>query len=350
MPQKTKLDTLAEIVTNYSVSKHEAQLLPIGHKRYSWHTSFKYLNPALWSNPSDIPYVAATGLIDAYSQLPQRPDLAFNSLWSATNSSYNDLYFSSHLSHGAKLTDSKSIDYSLQRIAQQLHQQITIPHAEGNTTSTVTIIDLIKDYIKFAPDKNFNFVAQYILRGIAVERHNAQQSTATSKIREILIPSAYHTFKSKFNHIYNIINNSTGAKFSALCLISESPCRTDINFGIQKSAGDQARQLVHATGKILRKEAILCNVTTNTTQGSFDDLQHWLSFLIRPLLYASRNTAAHGNAASRLNSIFANAESTKSASWTFLFCYLYFSLILLCQGKISVPDLLPLYENSKLPL
>ncbi len=350
MPQKTKLEILAEIVSNYSASKHEAQLLPKGHKRYSWHTSFKYLNPASWANPSDIPYVAATGLIDAYSQLPQRPDLAFNSLWSATNSSYNDLYLSSHLSHGARLTDSKSIEYSLQRISQQLHQQITIPHAAGNATSSITIIDLIKDYIKIAPDKNFNFVAQYVLRGIAVERHNAQQNTPASKIREILIPSAYSTFKSKFSYIYDMINNSSGAKFSALCVISESSCRTDINFGIQKSASDQVRQLVHATGKILRKEAISCSVTTNATQGSFDSLQHWLSFLIRPLLYASRNTAAHGNAASRLNSIFANAESTKSASWTFLFCYLYFSLILLCQAKVSISDLLPLYENSKLAL
>lgn len=350
MPQKSKLETLAEIVTNYSASKHEAQLLPRGHKRYSWHTSFKYLNPASWASPSDIPYVAATALIDAYSQLPQRPDLAFNSLWSATNSSYNDLYLSSHLSHGTRLTDTKSIEHSLQKIAQQLNQHITIPHTGGNAASSITIIDLIKNYIRIAPDKNFNFVAQYVLRGIAVERHNAQQNTAAGKIREILIPSAYSTFKSNFNCIYDIINNSTGAKFSALCAISESSCRTDINFGIQTSASNQARQLVHATGKILRKEATSCTVKTNTTQGSFDSLEHWLSFLIRPLLYASRNTAAHGNAASRLNSIFANAESTKSASWTFLFCYLYFSLILLCQGKISASDLLPLYENSTIAL
>ena len=350
MPQKTKLETLAEIVANYSTSKHEAQLLPKGHQRYSWHASFNCLNPASWSNPSNIPYIAATGLIDAYSQLPQRPDLAFNSLWSATNSSYNDLYLSSHLSHGAALTDSKSIEYSLQRIAQQLHHQITIPPTAGSATNSITVIDLIKDYIKIAPDKNFNFVAQYILRGIAVERHNSQQNTQTSKIREILIPSAYFTFKSKFKSIYDRINNSTGVKFSALCVISESSCRADIDFGIQKSASDQVRRLVHATGRILRQEAISCNVKTSATQGSFDDLQHWLSFLIRPLLYSTRNTAAHGNAASRLNSIFANAESTKSASWTFLFCYLYFSLILLCQAKITISDLLPLYENSKLTL
>jgi hypothetical protein len=350
MPQKTKLEILGEIVTSYNPSKHEAQLLPKNHQRYYWHASFKYLNPASWAIPSNIPYIAATALIDAYSQLPQRPDLAFNSLWSATNNSYNDLYLSSHLNHGEVLTDSKSIDYSLQRIAQQLHHQITIPSTTATPTNSISIVDLIKNYVNIAPDKNFNFIAQYILRGIAVDHYNSQQTVQAREIRKILIPSAYSTFKSKFKTIHNTIKNSTGMKFTALCTISESSCRTDIDFGIPTTASEQVRKLVHATGRILRQEAISCNITTSAAPGSFDNLEHWLSFLIRPLLYSTRNTAAHGNAASRLNSIFANAESIKSASWTFLFCYLYFSLILLCQTKITIADLAPLYENSKLKL
>lgn len=321
-------------------------MLPKHHQRYAWHANFKRLNPASWANPAIIPYVAATGLIDAYSQLPHRPDLAFNSLWSATNSSYNDLYLSSHLSHGAALTDSKSIDFSLQRIAQQLHKHIPISSAAGGPAPSISIIDLLKEYVRIAPDKNFNFVAQYVLRGIAVEQHNSQQ--ATPAIREILISSAYLTFKKKFPGIHNKIQNSTGLKFSALCSISESPCRTDIDFGIPQTASEQARKLVHATGKIFRQEAFAAKVTTGSTQGSFDDLKHWLSFLVLPLLYATRNTAAHGNAASRLNSIFANGNSISSSSWTFLFCYLYFSLVLLCQSKIAISDLEPLYENTKL--
>ena len=348
MPQKTKLQILGEIVTDYIPARHEAQMLPKSHQRFSWHANFKRLSPASWANPANIPYVAATGLIDAYSQLPRRPDLAFNSLWSATNSSYNDLYLSSHLSHGAALTDSKSIDYSLQRIAQQLHQQLSITGAANGSIQRISIFDLLKKYIQIAPDKNFNFVAQYVLRGIAVERHNAQQATPATKVREILISPAYLTFKKRFPAIHNKISNSTGLKFSALCSISESLCRTDIDFGIQQSASDQARKLVHATGKIFRQEAIAANVTTSSTQGSFDDQKHWLSFLVLTLLYATRNTAAHGNAASRLNSIFANGDSISSSTWTFLFCYLYFSLLLLCQSNIAISDLEPLFENTKL--
>lgn len=350
MPQKTKLQILGEIVTDYVPARHEAQMLSKNHQRFSWYASFKRLSPMSWGNPANIPYVAATGLIDAYSQLPRRPDLAFNSLWSATNSSYNDLYLSS-LSHGsAALTDSKSIDYSLQLIAQELHKNIPISGAMGEAIPSISIFELLKEYIRIAPDKNFNFVAQYVLRGMAIERHNAQQATSATKVREILISSAYSTFKRRFPEIHMKISNSTGLKFSALCAISESPCRTDVDLGIQKAASEQARKLVHATGKIFRQEAIAANVTTSSKPGSFDDQKHWLSFLVLPFLYATRNTAAHGNAASRLNSIFANGESITSSTWTFLFCYVYFSLILLCQSNIAISDLEPLYGNTKLNL
>lgn len=185
---------------------------------------------------------------------------------------------------------------------------------------------------------------------MAIEQHNSQQHTPATKIREILISSAYSTFKRKFPDIHKKIQNSTGSKFFALCSISETSCRTDVDFGIPAAASQQARKLVHATGTIFRQEALAANVTVGSAQGSFDDFRHWLSFLILPLLYATRNTAAHGNAASRMNSIFANADSISSSSWTFLFCYLYFSLILLCQSKISISDLGPLYENTKLKM
>ena len=348
MPQKTRLQILGEIVTDYTPARHEAQMLPKNHQRFLWYANFKRLRPASWANPENIPYVAATGLIDAYSQLPRRPDLAFNSLWSATNSSYNDLYLASHLSHGAALTDTKSIEYSLERISHQLHKSISISGVVSGGLSSISIRDLLTEYINIAPDKNFNFVAQYVLRGIAVESHNMRQAATTTKIREILIPSAYLTFKKRFPKIHNKISNSTGLKFSNLCTISETPCRTDVDFGIQQANSEQARRLVHATGKILRQEAIAANVTKSSTQIGFDDHKHWLSFLILPLLYATRNTAAHGNAASRLNSIFTNGNSISSSTWIFLFCYIYFSLILLCQSKITINDLEPLYENTRI--
>lgn len=341
-----KLSELKNLVINYSTQKHKTLLLPLDHDRHTWHKDFKYINPASWSNPQQIPYVAATALVDAYSQLPSRPDLAFNSLWSASNNSYNDLFLSNHSSPGSSISDSKSIEYSVQRISQQLHQHIPL----NNGQLSLSIIDTIKEYIKQAPDKNLNFVASYILKGISVESHNADPNNSQNKVREILIPSSYKTLKKKFPTLHNKIATSTGKKYSAICAISETTCKTDIDFGIPKIKGPDARKLVHATGKIIRQEVLQFNSASASTGSVFDDEKHWLSFLILSFLYATRNTAAHGNAATRLNSIFSNGESVTSSSWTFLFGYCYLSLILLCQKKIFAPDLPPIYYNSQIVL
>lgn len=343
----SKLATLKEIVTNYTSQKHKSFFLPPDHNRYLWHSSFAHINPVSWSNAQKIPYVAATGLVDAYSLLPNRPDLAFNSLWSASNSLYNDLYVSNHLNSGSAMSDSKSIDFSIQRISQLIHQKIpTIKHTQSY--HFISIFETIKEYIRQAPDKNFNFIASYILKGIAVESHNKNNPSNT--VREILIPSSYKTLKKKFPTLYSKILTSTGAKYFALCTISETACNTDIDFGVPSSKGLEARNLVHATGKIIRQEVLQFNPAPTHANCIFDNEKHWLSFLILSLLYATRNNAAHGNAATRLNSIFANGDSITSTSWTFLFGYCYFSLILLSSGKLAVTDLTPIYQNSQIPL
>jgi len=348
MPQKTRLEILGEMVTGYSLARHEAQMLPKNHARFAWYAHFRSLSPTSWSNPVNIPYVAATSLLDAYSQLPRRPDLAFNSLWSATNNSYNDLFLSGPqgAASGA-LTDKRSIDFSLSEIAARLNQIVPIPPSPTLIAQGISIGDLIKRYLKNAPARNFNFVAQYILRGIAVEEHNASAPPSMA-VRLILVPAAYWSFQKEFGSILDKLKSSMGVKYAKLCAITESSCGTELDFGIKPQDGKKARALVHQASLLLRQEALGASVTSGTVTGSFNSQQHWLSFLVRPLLYASRNNAAHGNAASRLNSLSASGDSVTAASWTFLFCYLYFALILLCQAKITLADLQPLYENADL--
>ncbi|KRG51574.1 hypothetical protein [Stenotrophomonas beteli] len=347
MPQKTRLEILAEMVTGYSSARHEKQMLPIGHPRFAWHARFRRLSPSSWAIPEDIPYVAATSLLDAYWQLPRRPDLAFNSLWSATNSSYNDLFLASpQNAASAKLTDKMSIDFSLKEIAARLNLMVPTSSPAMAPAQGISIRDLIKMYLKNAHDRNFHFVAQYILRGIAVEEHNANKVPPKAAIRDILVPASYLSFKKEFGSIHAKIKASLGGKYATLCTITESACGTEINFGIQDSK--KARGIVHQASLLLRQEALNPSMTNGGVAGTFSSDQHWLSFVVRPLLYASRNNAAHGNVASRLNSLSASANSVTAATWTFLFCYLYFSLILLCQAKITLADLEPLYENADL--
>lgn len=344
----SKLQALNKLVLNYDYQHHQAQFLPDNHERFAWHASFHYLKPSSWTTPSAMPYVAATSLIDAYSQLPTRPDLAFNSLWSAINTSYNDLYLAHHTSAGAKLKDKSSIDFSLQRIAQRLHQHIPLGHSQAGIPASISIDDVLRRYIAQAPERNFHFVASFILKGIAVEIHNAAQATPATAIRTILVPSIFSTFKKNFPDLYAYIKNSSGVKYAALCTPAETSSKTDIDYGIPARSKEKSRALVHVTSNKLR-QAVL-NYQSTATGNFFDDDEHWLSFSVLCLLYSTRNTAVHGNSAARMNSAFANAESVTAASWTFLFGYCYLALIFLCQGLVSLTDLAPLHANAEIAL
>lgn len=288
-----------------------------------------------------------TSLLDAYWQLPRRPDLAFTSLWSATNNSYNDLFLADPQNAASEsLTDRMSIDFSLKEIAARLHLMAPI----SSPAQSISIQDLIRIYLTNAPARNFHFIAQYILRGIAIEEHNATKVPPKAPIKKIFVPASFLSFKKEFGSVHAKIKSSLGGKFANLCTIRESACDTELNFGIQQQVSGKARGIVHQAGILFRQEALAVSITNSGVAGTFNNEQHWLSFLVRPLLYTSRNNAAHGNATSRLNSLSASADSVTAATWTFLFCYLYFSLILLCQAKITLADLEPLYENTDLKM
>ena len=168
------------------------------------------------------------------------------------------------------------------------------------------------------------------------------------EIRKILIPSTYNTFKSRFSNIHGKIEQSTGLKYFKLCNVKETTDKTDINYGISPNDSKAARALIHATGEEIKKAVTSFPATTSSFGPVFGSDKEWLTFLIFAFLYASRNTAVHGNAASRLNSLFANAETLTASTWNFLFGYLYLSLIMYCQGKIDLDDLAPHSANSRL--
>ncbi|OWQ93840.1 hypothetical protein CDN99_05240 [Roseateles aquatilis] len=344
-----KLDILKNLVTAYSPERHQAQMLPIGHARYGWHQQFRHLDPAGWATPQNIPYVAATSLLDAYSQLPRRPDLAFNALWSATNNAYNDLYLSGPAGGSDQLTDSRSIKNVADAIAGRLNNVIPLPAVAGGPAQ-ITVFELLKNYTASATDKNLHFVAAYVLRGIAVETHNTTNAGTAAVVRTLLIPSSYKSFKKNFPVLHARIASSTGAKYAQLCNVSEKANRTEIDYGIAGANADKARKLVHATGLIIQQEIQSYVLGSGQPGDVFEADAEWVRFQILALLYASRNAAAHGNAATRLNSVFADGESVSSSSWTFLFCYCYLSLIFLCQGHVSLADLAPIYENSRIAL
>jgi hypothetical protein len=340
-----RLKVLYKLVTEYTAEEHQKLLPNPDNNHLQWFKSFKFLNPVSWaSSHQKIPYIAATTLIDSYSCLPRRTDMAFSYLWTAINNSYNDLYLK-HNTTSNKLGDTKAIDNSLILISDILNSKVDNKATPPEENESKTINQILIEFVKCIPDKNLKFLSSYILKGMAVSINNSNNSLP--HIREIHISSSYRTFERRFGTIHNHLYWNYGKKYSSICSISESTDKTSVDFGIKEADSDVSRSITYAMSKELQRILV-----KNPELDQFDefgnslpkikafttDIQR-LEFLIFGLLYASRNNNIHGNVASRLNSIFANSETVNAATWNFLFGYFYLSLLLLTLAYIDLDDL-----------
>ncbi|HAT3852327.1 MAG: hypothetical protein E6Y18_15750 [Serratia marcescens] len=343
MTEEERLVNLYKLVTNYNLSEHQKSLPSSEDNSLQWFKSFKFLHPASWAaSPQKIPYIAATTLIDSYSCLPRRPDMAFSYLWTAINNSYNDLLLKQNTS-GDRLTDTKGIDNSLALISSFLNSKVDNKAILPEEHESKTINEIMVEFVKRLPDKNLNFLGSYILKGMAISIKNSEDTLPS--IRKIHISSSYQTFEKRFKTIHNHLYWNYGKKYSSICTISESTDKTSVDFGIKDE--EKSRMITRAVRKELQR--ILVNnpeldqfdVAGNSTpkKAAFTNDIDKLEFLIFGLLYASRNNNIHGNVASRLNSIFANSKTITAATWNFLFEYFYLSLLLLALKHIELDDL-----------
>jgi len=354
MTEEERLSNLHKLVTNYNLNEHQSSLPSSEDNSLQWFKNFKFLQPAAWaSSPQKIPYIAATTLIDSYSCLPRRPDMAFSYLWTAINNSYNDLFLK-HDTSSDKLTDTKGIEKSLVLIPSFLYSIVDNKAVIPEEHESKSVNEILMEFAKRLPDKNLNFLGSYILKGMAISIKNSENTPPP--IRRIHISSSYQTFKKRFKTIHDHLYWNYGKKYASICNITESTDKTSINLGIKEEDYDTSRMITRAVRKELQR--ILVN---NPELEQFDEAGNpikkkaafandidKLEFLVFGLLYASRNNNIHGNVASRLNSIFANSKTITAATWNFLFGYFYLSLLLLALKHIELDDLYIHLHNVKL--
>ncbi|MCH5652215.1 hypothetical protein [Pseudomonas syringae] len=343
--QDQRLADLYKLVTNYTSEEHDKILPSPENETLRWFKNFRFLDPASWAaTPQKIPYIAATTLIDSYSCLPRRPDMAFTYLWTAINNSYNDLFLK-HNSSSKRLGDTKAIEKSLELISGILTSKIESKATALKECDSKTINDIVVEFAKRLPNKNLNFLGSYILKGMAIKKYNGNQNPPP--IREIHISSSYQTFASRFPVVHNYLYWSFGGNYSKICSINELPDKASVDFGISEENANTSREITRAMRKELQR-ILVDNPALDQFDKSGDSLPQAvafeseiqrLEFLVFGLLYASRNNNVHGNVASRVNSIFSNADTIVAATWNFLFGYFYLSLLLLCLKNIEVGDL-----------
>jgi len=279
-------------------------------------------------NENNLPYVAKSHVIDAYYSLPERPDIAFTSLWKAINNSYNNYYLKQVYGNQSckKLSDTKSLEKILEHIGNDANKRID---------DDCTIESLVNLYIDKVPDKTYRFVASYILKGMVIMDTNSNHG-----ISEIYASSSYKTFKNKFSDIHNIIEQTYGNKYRQICNCLVNQDRTTVNFNIPNPNKEESRKLIHSLAKSLK--SMLSGDGAQLQNGNYSgkiellSFREKLNFLIFIVLYSVRNNNTHGNVASRMNSAYTNKESFKAAEYIFLLGHMFLSLIMYRNG-----DLLP---------
>lgn len=278
-----------------------------------------------WTIGKNIPYVATSYLLDSYSCLPHRPDMAFTFLWKSINNCYKTIAVKKILNSSnpnERLTDSLGLDFLIEEINNKKTDVIS---------SNYRIIDLLNDCAKEIPLKPFKFLGNQILKGYVMEE---------AGIPNLLIGSTYSSFKKSYPILYQNIINSYGQAYKAI----SNPTRVNDKVELNITNLHKSKSIPESLAQKLKdlfenKTTIVQNSRgTNSYTLTIND-KEFLSLLIKTLLYSIRNNSVHGNVVSRLNSDYVNSDSLKTAINIYFLGHVFLSLAFYVNNDITLSDL-----------
>lgn len=298
-----------------------------------------------WLRSNQVPYESLTYLLDAYSCLPQRPDMGFAFLWMSINNSYKKVFLKSSVI--APANDDPCIKQTITELESRLN------HVVEYNGNQYTILKIIEMYIEKMPLKTYRFIANYILKGKTIQSAG--------------FPYKYHirsfvTFKKHFPSLESKIANTYSAGFTAICSPKMAPDNSKVELHIDQNdemKRKKSRTIPNSLAKKLKtllqtrkvdiykdteeedgtKERV--PVETLTIDSNYD----FLNFVFRIILYSIRNNSFHGNIAARLNSKHAVGGSVNSSNYIFLLGHLFLTLFMYCSGDLDIQHLAINLEN-----
>ena len=318
-----------DLLKNYTKDKHTQML-------YSNITSIDFkitpLSSPNWDNGTDLPYIATSYLLDSYSCLPSRPDMAFTFLWKSINNCYKRLgarIILNSSNQNTRLTDSLGIDYLIDEINNKKNDVISTNH---------TLISLINEYVNILPIKPFKFLANQILKGYVMEN---------AGIPNLLIGSTYSSFKNSYSDLYQKIISTYGQVYNTICTPSINNNKVDL--GIT----DKHRSKTIPESLAAKLKDLFSNRTTtiqnsggsNSYTLNISDDKQLVALLVKTFLYSIRNNSVHGNLVSRLNSDYVNIDSLKTAINIYFLGHLFLSFGFYVNNELRISDLMINEDN-----
>ncbi len=314
-----------ELLLDYSKEKHLGKIITTEKKI----DIIPIFSESWMSNNFDLPNIAISYLLDSYFMLDSgRPDLGFREIWTSFNNLYNQLVYKDIDYFNQKyinVSDNQAISYFLELVENK------------NDNDIKNVFNLYKNKI---PYKQFSFLANIILKGLVFEK-----SSLPEKYKKII------NYKNIRNSTYNfikIIDNTYWKKY--LEISSCSIKKWILCFDIDKKHKDKSLKLVKSLAwKIeelfLKWETIfydwdekhLCNIENDYIA---------MKFLLKGLLYTTRNTSLHWNKISRSNSPTANKWTLESSIYLYFLSHFFLSIIFYLLEYIKKDELLSINNKN----
>lgn len=298
-----------------------------------------------WLNRNQVPYESLTYLLDAYSCIPNRPDMGFAFLWMSINNTYKKVFLKSNVI--APANDDNCIKQTLLELESRLNHVVEY---NGNHYSLLKIIEM---YTEKMPLKTYRFIANYILKGSTIESAG--------------FPYKYHirsygTFKKNFGSLERKIANTYYAGFTAICSPRMAPDNSKVELQIDQTDETKRKKSRTIPNSLAKKLKTLLQTRSvdiykdiekedgtkervSVEKLTIDSNYEYINFVFRIILYSIRNNSFHGNIAARLNSKHAVGGSVNASNYIFLLGHLFLTLFMYCSGELDLQQLAINLEN-----
>lgn len=314
--------------------QYHQQILRVPDKDLLLLDNVQFVFDPQWEVTNPLSIQISTQLLDSYYNLSERPDLAFNSLWSAVNSFYKDFKLESlSLADWAGKNHSLNDNVCIRFILDHMLMFLGTTPEKGKLLS----------FIKKVPEKHLKFFSSQFLKSYVHYKFTQNYYNCAG---------FYSKFGPGFSDVDRAFSDSFGDALWAISSMNISG-----NLRILKINNDnKSRKIIHAcsvklfellgTGKtsIDNHKAGTGHRVYNLTL-SEDEI---IKFVFRYIIYASRNQTVHGQAAPRMLSPNFDVTYYRSSVYLYFLTYLYFAIFLYSAQKADKIVVDQAYANISL--